>query len=398
MKILILHNRYQIPGGEEGVVQAEKALLEANGHQVALMEVTNDSITGLWGKLQAAASVVYSPTARQWVRQAIARFQPDIVHIHNFFPLLSPSVYDACREQGIPVVQTLHNYRLICPRAMPFRQGSICEACIGQPIPWQGVVHGCYRSSRTQSAAVATMLTWHRLRGTWEERVDAYIALTQFQKQKLLQAGFPADRIHVKPNFVFATDPLFQAIPREPFALFVGRLAEEKGVSLLLDAYRQGNLSLPLKIVGDGPLRQQLQQQASGLEQVSFLGQQPKTAVLDLMHRASFLVFPSLWYEGFPLTLAEAFSCHLPAVVPQLGSMAEIVSDRHNGLHFSANDATALAQTIAWATAHPDAMHQMGQNAYQTYLDCYTPTVNYQQLMAIYQSVMAAPQPQLVTT
>jgi glycosyltransferase involved in cell wall biosynthesis len=387
MKILILHNRYKIVGGEEGVVSAEHALLEASGHTVQVFELSSDQITGAWGKVNAAISGIYSIDSKQKVSVAIAQFKPDIVHVHNFFPLLSPSIYDACLAANIPVVQTLHNYRLICPKAMPFRDGNVCEDCFDQTVPWAGVLHGCYRNSRLQSAAVAAMLGFHRLQGTWHQRVDAYIVLSAFQKRIFVQAGLPEDRFFIKPNFAFAHEPPKNS-ERENFALFVGRLAEEKGVSVLLDAYRQGHLTMPLKIVGDGPLRQTLEKQVAELPHVTFLGRQNAKVVAQMMQKAQFLVFPSIWYEGFPLTIAEAYACKLPVIASNLGTMSEIVLDEVTGLHFEAGNSTDLAHKMKWAIAHPETLTSMGESAHQIYQTHYTPEINYQQLIQIYKSVI----------
>ena len=393
MKILVAHNRYQFAGGEDAVVQAESELLKLNGHKVLVLEVNNDEIVGAWRKAKAASSAIYSPASKKLVRAEIARFHPDVVHIHNFFPLLSPAVYDACRDARVPVVQTLHNYRLGCPKATLFRNGKSCEDCIGKQVPWPSVVHGCYRGSRAQSTVVAAMIALHRLRGTWWERVDAYIALTRFQKEKMVQAGLPPEKIYIKPNFVFDLNSLTDVNVANEYALFVGRLSEEKGVSILIDAYMQNDLCLPLKIVGDGPLRWSLQErvQVAGLENaIKFIGQQDKSAVAALMRNARFLVFPSIWYEGFPLTIAEAFACSLPVLAPRLGSMAEIVEDGVTGLLFEAGNSQQLADKVRWAKAHPMEMIGMGKNARRVYEAHYTPESNYQQLMTIYQQFISS--------
>jgi glycosyltransferase involved in cell wall biosynthesis len=390
MRVLLLHNRYQLAGGEDGVVKAEKSLLEVNGHQVDLLEVSNHEIKNAWDKVTAAVSAIYSHSAKERVSQEIEKFHPDIVHVHNFFPLLSPSIYDACREHNVPIVQTLHNYRLACPKAMPFRDGKICEDCIGQPIPWSGVVHGCYRNSRVQSSVVAAMNTWHRLRGTWQEYVDAYIVFTQFQKNKMIQAGLPTEKFHIKPNFVFDPGFLELNIHRSNYLLFVGRLSEEKGVSVLIDAYINENLDIPLKIVGDGPLLSEIQQKvenSNAKNVIEFLGFQDKSTVLSLMRDAQFLIFPSIWYEGFPLTIAEAFACGLPVIAPKLGGMAEIVDNEVNGLHFAAGNSAELAAKIQWAITHRESMNLMGNHARLKYESQYTPNTNYQQLIEIYQQV-----------
>ncbi len=389
MRVLLLHNRYQFVGGEESVVLAEKALLEAKGHQVILIETSNHDIVGVWGKANAAVSAIYSPASKQRVSAEITDFRPDIVHVHNFFPLLSPSVYDACQDAGVPVVQTLHNYRLGCPNALLLRDSKVCEDCLGKRMPWPGIVHGCYRGSRAQSAAVAAMLTFHWLRGTWQERVHAYIALTAFQKEKMVQAGLPKEKIHVKPNYVFTSERLGNNGLLGKYVLFVGRLSQEKGVATLIEAYLQNDLRIPLKIVGDGPLRGTLQArvQATGLAgAITFLGRQDKSAVLALMQTARFLVFPSIWYETFGLTMIEAFACGLPLIASRLGSMAEIVQDGVTGLHFESGNSVDLADKIQWAKEHPEEMIDMGKNARRVYETHYTPEANYQQLMAIYQA------------
>ncbi len=388
MKILQLHNRYQIIGGEEGVVQAENTLLTQNGHTVQLLEVTNDRITGIRAKLGAAIGAIYSRKAKQQVQATIQTFRPDIVHVHNFFPLLSPSIYDACQRCDIPVVQTLHNYRLICPKAMLFRDNQLCEVCVGKPFALQGIRSGCYRGSRSQTAVVSAMLALHSARGTWRNQISAYIALTDFQKQKLIQGGLPAHKIHVKSNFIdMPTRSVI--LPRENFVLFVGRLAEEKGAGLLIDAYTQ-DLHLPsLKLVGDGPLKDQLIQQvaAAGMsDRIIFLGRQDRPQVLNLMQRAQVLVFPSIWYEGFPLTLAEAFACGLPAIVPNLGSMAEIVNPGITGFHFIPQSSSDLLKTLRSALSSD--LNSLSRNASQVYQSHYTGSLNYDRLMSIYQSLL----------
>ncbi|MBD2328174.1 glycosyltransferase [Alkalinema sp. FACHB-956] len=385
MRILQLHNRYQIVGGEEGVVQSEQALLRQYGHSVELLEVSNDDLRNSWSKVLAAPQAIYSWTAKRLLCDRLAQFQPDIVHVHNFFPLLSPSIYDACHDRGIPVIQTLHNYRLICPKAMLFRENEICEACVGRSFAAPGVQYGCYRDSKAQTAIVAAMLSWHQWRNTWHDRVNGYIALTQFQRQKLIQGGLPGDRIHVKPNFVFVPPSL--PVDRQSYALFVGRLSEEKGVALLLEAYQRYGLDLPLKIVGDGPLRDHLQsqiQQDRLDDRIQLLGRRDKDTVLKLMRQAQVLVFPSIWYEGFPLTISEAFACGLPVIVPSFGSMAEIVRDSETGLHFIPRDVESLAQKLQWANSHAKELQVLGTHAQQQYKALYTPEANYEQLMTIY--------------
>lgn len=385
MKILFAHNQYQRPAGEDVVVQAELELLRSYHHTVDLFAVDNQSIQGAVSKAKAAIAAVYSQANKREFQAKIRQFQPDVVHVHNFFPLLSPALYDACHEEKIPVVQTLHNYRLICPNAKLFRQNQICESCVGKTVPLPGIIHRCYRDSAVQSAIVAAMITTHNLRQTWQERVDAYIALTPFQKAKMVQAGLPADKIHIKPNFLF--DP-GKAVPEQgAYALYVGRLWEEKGIATLIDAYIAHDIKIPLKIVGDGILQAELQQQVhqAGLDhRIEFLGWRSQSEVLALIRQSQFLVFPSVWYETFGLSMIEAFACSVPVIASRLGGMAEIVEDGQTGLSFEVGNSRDLAEKINWAIVHPERMRAMGQRGRSVYEAQYTPEANYQQLMTIY--------------
>ncbi|NJR39884.1 MAG: glycosyltransferase family 4 protein [Leptolyngbyaceae cyanobacterium CSU_1_4] len=390
MRILIAHNHYQVKAGEDVVVEAEMSLLQSHDHAIALLDADNLSIKGAIGKAKAALSVIYSLSSKQRLQEKIQQFRPDVVHVHNFFPLLSPSLYDACSEAKVPVVQTLHNYRITCPSANLFRDGKICETCRGKTVPLAGIVQRCYRGSLPESIAIAAMITTHNLRHTWQEKVDAYITLTSFQKAKMEQIGLPSHKIHVKPNFLF--DPLIlPPAPADPYALYVGRLWSEKGITTLIDAYIIQDIKIPLKIVGDGILQDSLQRQVqrAGLSQrIEFLGWQKKPEVLALMQKAQFLIFPSVWYETFGLSMIESFACSVPVIASRLGGMAEIVEDRQTGLLFEAGNPQDLAEKINWAIANPERMLTMGRNARSTYEQHYTPETNYRQLMSIYEKVI----------
>jgi glycosyltransferase involved in cell wall biosynthesis len=387
MKVLLLHNRYQIAGGEDIVVQAEKALLEANGHQVALLEANNDDITSFWKKAQAAANTIYSNSSKQWVSAEIASFLPDVVHVHNFLPLLSPSVYYACREANVPVVQTLHNYRLLCPNGLFFRDGKVCEDCLVKNVPWPGVVHNCYRGSKAGTTVVATMLSVHRALHTWTNMVDAYIALTEFARQKFIQGGLPAEKIVVKPNFVYS-DPS-QGNGQGGYALFVGRLSPEKGLETLLKAWEKIGKQLPLKIVGDGPLADMVADASQRLIGVEWLGRQPKEQVLTLMKEALVLVFPSMWYEGFPVVIAEAYAVGLPVIASNLGSPSSLIVHCRTGLHFRPNNPGDLTSQVEWVLNHPAEVTQMRQAARAEFEAKYTAQRNYQMLINIYHQLLS---------
>lgn len=394
MRILLLHNRYQQSGGEDMVVESERSLLESHGHAVELILADNEGIAGTIGLARAGMSAVYSLGSRHWIRSEIRHFQPDVVHVHNFFPLLSPSVYDACRAAGVPVVQTLHNYRLTCPNALLFRAGSICEDCLGKTMPWPGVVRGCYRGSRAQSAAVAMMIAAHRLRDTWRQRVDAFISLTAFQREVFVRAGLPPERLHLKPHFLF--DPGAGAHAPGGYALFVGRLSEEKGLATLIEAYRAHGVQLPLRIVGDGPMRSLLEQRAEGLAQVTFWGRQERSQVLEHMRQACFLVFPSDCYETFGITIIEAFSLGLPVMAARLGGTPELLAGGERGWLVEPGDPAAWARALAEAAGDRGGLARRGEAARAAYEAHYTPEENYRLLMGIYRSALQAARSRVV--
>jgi glycosyltransferase involved in cell wall biosynthesis len=386
MKILVAHNRYQQRGGEDAMVAAEIRLLEAHGHQVVRYLRENDELKarGPWGKVSAGIETLWSTKSLRQVRSLIQKEKPDVAHFHNIFPLISPAVYHACSQYGVPVVQTLHNYRLICPAATCLRAGRVCEECLGRNVARPAIVHGCYRGSHAATAAVASMLTVHRIMGTWQDKVDLYIALSEFARQKFIAGGLPAERIVVKPNFV-EPDPGNRQGKCE-YALFVGRLSEEKGIRVLLAACRELHGKIPLRIAGEGPLLNEIEQflSANGPSGITLVGRLTGTEVIRAMHEARFLVFPSIWFEGFPVSITEAFACGLPVIASRLGSMAEIVADKVTGLHFSAGDSQALAREIDWAWNHPQDMKQMGANARTEYENKYTASRNYELFVGLW--------------
>ncbi|NJO62455.1 MAG: glycosyltransferase family 4 protein [Richelia sp. RM2_1_2] len=384
MRILAIHNRYQIRGGEDECYEAEVSLLREMGQQVEVYEASNDRVAKL-GKLRLAADTVWSGEAYQTIEHQLQKYRPDVVHVHNFFPLISPSVYYAAKRAGIPVVQTLHNYRLLCPNALFFRDGKVCEDCLGQIIPYPGVIHGCYRENKVASAGVATMLGVHRTMKTWTKMVDLYITLTEFARQKFIAGGIPAEKIVVKPNFVRPEPEVGNG--SGGYALFVGRLSVEKGLDTLLAAWEHLDNQIPLKIVGDGPLADQVVAATKRLPLVEWLGRKPMAQVHELMGEAKFLVFPSKWYETFGRVAIEAFAKGTPVIAANIGAIAELVDSGRTGLHFRPGDAADLADKVKWVLANPEKLAQMRQEARLEFEAKYTADQNYQQLMEIYQQV-----------
>lgn len=380
MKILIVHNYYQQAGGEDVVFAAETQMLQNNGHTVITYTQHNDAV-GQMHPLKVAAGTIWSRTAYRQVRDIIQQQQPDIAHFHNTFMRISPSVYYACKREGVPVVQTLHNYRLLCPAATFYRDGKICEACLHSPAYLPAVQHGCYRQSRTASGVVAAMLNIHDIMRTWHQTVSRYIALSQFARDKFISAGFPADKIAVKPNFLL-DDPTTGAHDGDYF-LFVGRLTEEKGIRTLLNAW-EALPDVPLIIAGDGPLLPEIQQRLAqrNMPCVQLTGKLPRQDVLSLMQRAQALIFPSEWYEGMPITILEAFACGTPVITSRLGVQGELVQDGVTGIHFTAGDGAALAQAVRQFQAVDSRPLQLA--ARQAYETQFTPEQNYEALLAVY--------------
>jgi glycosyltransferase involved in cell wall biosynthesis len=386
MKILVAHNRYQFSGGEDAVVRDEVEMLRRRGHSVEVLEQNNEAIHGLSGKLTASKSIFYSTASRKRMKQAIHDLRPDVVHIHNWFPMLSPSIILEADGAGIPVVQTLHNFRMICANAILYRDGGVCTDCAGKMLPLDGVVHGCYRGSRAGSAIVTAAYAFHRFMHTWD-RVDLFIAVSDFEREILVGGGLPAERLVVKPNFV-GSDTWEAERKAEDVALFVGRLSPEKGLGTLLSAWSTGKIPLRLKIIGDGPMAQNVRSSAAGNTDVEYLGAQPQNAVYREMAKAKFLVFPSEWFETFGRTVVEAFAQGTPVLAADLGAVRELVEDGVTGYRFAPGNVDAL---IAGAHLFPGGKEyeQMRANCRALFLRKFTAEVNYGLLTEIYTRAIA---------
>jgi glycosyltransferase involved in cell wall biosynthesis len=389
MKIVIVHNSYQQPGGEDVAFAGEYRLLKQYGHTVVAYCRSNQEIDSMSmaQRLTMPKRMIFADDSKREIRELLRSERPDLVHVHNTFMMISPSIYETCQEMSVPVLQTLHNFRLLCPAWTLSREGRVCEECVDHGL-WRSVWHGCYRNSRLMTAGVALMLQVHRSRGTWNDSVDGYVALSEFARRKFVDSGLPASKLHVKPNFV-QDDPGARDAPGH-YALFVGRLSPEKGVATLLSAWEKLKQSIPLVIVGDGPLRQSLECEASarGLSSVKFRGWLTGEETRAAMKRAAFLVIPSLWYEGFPMIVAEAFACGTPVICSRLGTLEEIVEDQRTGLHFSHGDADDLGHKVEWAWAHRSQVGAMGKAARNEYENRYTAEKNYSLLMEIYEQTM----------
>lgn len=386
MRILLVHNRYQQAGGEDTVFWSESSLLSEHGHDVEHVIYDNSTINSFFQKIISGLSIVYNPASARALRMKIRDFHPNIIHVHNFLPLVSPSVFFVAKRNNIPVVLTLHNYRLLCPSAILFYHGHIYEKSIHSILPWDAIWKGVYRNSRIQTALVALMTATHTVLGTWKNKVDCYIALTHFAKSKFENAAIsiPVEKLQVKPNFVEDCGRIESE--REDYFLFIGRLTEEKGIRTLLKAASLYNFKFV--VIGEGPLAKEVEDFARHNPETTYTGQLPKEAVIDHLRRCKALIFPSTWFEGFPVTIIEAFSAGTPVLASDMGGMKEIIQDGVNGLHFKAGNENDLAAKIIELNENTDLLKELSRNARLTYLKHYTPSQNYHKLIGVYEKVL----------
>lgn len=360
-------------------------MLRRRGHAVEVLGFDNEAVAGVAGRVASAASAFYSIPSHRRVSAALKSFRPEILHVHNFLPTLSPAIFFAATEAGVPVVQTLHNYRFICANAQLFREGRVCELCREQRSILPGIRFGCYRGSRLGSAVVGASMAVQAGLGTWERRVARYIALSEFAATKLGEFRVPRERIRVKPNFV-PDGGTGKGLGG--YALFVGRLSEEKGLDTLLAADRLGRLPMPVRIVGDGLLRSKMEEGcAREGSQLVFCGPKSAAEVRELMREATALLVPSLWYEGFPMVMVEALSLGLPVIASRIGGLPEIVEDGVCGLLHDPGDSEALLGALCAMEAQCAAMRS---EARARYLERYSEEINHAQLLAIYQEAIHA--------
>lgn len=394
MKVLLVHNFYgsEAPSGENLVFQAEKALLEQHGNTVTNFTRHSDEIRaqGAWGTLKGALATPWNPWMAAAVAEKVAAWQPDVVHVHNTFPLISPSIFSAIGGKAARVL-TLHNYRLFCPAAIPMRSGKVCTACLDTRSVWPAVRHGCYRESRAATVPLALNVALHRHLGTWRRQVDAFVSLSDFQRRRMVEAGLPPGRVHVKPNFYPGSPAVIPWTKREDYAVFAGRLTPEKGVMSLLRAWSEWSSvhgdAPELRIVGDGPLRAELEGMAANLP-VRFLGQLSAEEAQAQIARGRLLVLPSECFEGFPMVVREAFAFGTPVAVSNLGPLPSIVESGRNGVVFEPADPSSLASTVRMACQASHFLERLAKGARQTFEERYTEDANYKMLMRIYEAAI----------
>lgn len=385
MRILIIHNYYQQPGGEDAAFSQEVALLRRHGFTVKTMEFTNDGFgRSLAGLVGGALKSLYNPVSARQVEEVIADFDPDVMHIHNLFYTASPSVIQIARQWSVPVVMTLHNYRLVCNNGLLMRSsGTPCESCLSKTIPLDGIRHGCFRNSALQSAQLTAITSLHKLTGLWRS-VDRYIVLTEFARRKILESSLnlTPEQVVVKPNSI-AQANYVQAAPRADNFLYVGRLSSEKGISVLLDAARMTDRRID--IVGDGPMRTAVEELAASQPNLRYLGKLSQEQVRERMRNCRALLVPSVWYEGLPTVILEAFASGTPVICSDQQNLNSIVRHGRTGHLFETGNAASLATALQTITDAQCARY--GQAGLDQFNLTYTEQASLRQLSAIYASV-----------
>jgi glycosyltransferase involved in cell wall biosynthesis len=388
MRILLVHNSYQESGGEDIVFEQERSLLQRAGYTVSEYRRSNWEIADYSAidRIMLAPETVWSRPARRDFFSVLRREKPDIVHVHNTFIVISPSIFSACKQARIPVVQTLHNYRMFCAAGSFFHHGLVCEECLDHG-PLRSLRYGCYRDSRAATAVTAMMIAFHSKRSTWAREIDAFFVLTDFARSRFIKAGLPAEKLRLKPNFI-CPDPGLRTA-EGTYVLFVGRVSPEKGIRTLLSAFDFLPNHIPLRVVGDGPSRAELEQLTRGRRNnICFDGRLSRDETINAIKGARFLVFPSELYENFPLTILESFACGVPVIASAMGAMKEIVSAGRTGLHFRPGDARDLADKIHVAWSHPTLMLNYGSSARIEFQNNFTAEKNLEILSDTYESLL----------
>ena len=388
MKILLCHNYYRQRGGEDISFDTECQLLRDSGHEVITYTRHNDDTQNAT-RISSAINTVWNRHSFQEVTALIKKHRPDILHATNTFPLLSPACLMAAKKQRVPVVLALRNYRLICPKAVLLKDNKVCHECVGKLFAAPAVRNRCYRNSYSGSMVVASMLTIHKLMNSWNRAVTRYFTLTQFAKQTFVDAGFDADKISVKPNFI---DTRLQPAAKSEIrheAVFVGRLSEEKGIRSMLEAWKTVPGDFKLKVIGDGPLEHLIRDASNQQSNIEFIGRLDLAKTLEAIRCAEMLIMPSIWYETFGRTIIEAYSVGTPVVVSRMGAMQELVKEGSTGVLFEPGNAHDLSRSVNSLLGAPEQLHAMRSAARREYEQNYTSETNYKHLMKLYEQTIA---------
>ncbi len=385
LRVLFAHNRYRNRGGEDESRDQEMLILRSNGQEVFEYLVDNKDISGT-NYLSAGLQSVWSKQQQGHISSVIREVRPDILKVDNYFPILSPSVFEAAKSMGVSTVLSVRNYRLICPGTSLFRDGKICQDCVGSKFALPAIRHKCYRGSYVQSAAVSIGNSFAHMRGTWRDSIDRYIAVSEFVKRELIRGGFPGHKISVKSNSIVDTGV---GDGSGAYALFVGRLIPEKGIRTMLDAWKRIGASLPLKIIGEGALEEQVMEASLNNPAIEYLKRKPISEVCDYMGRATVLVFPSEWYEPFGRSIVEAYSKGTPVIAADTEPMRDMIEDGKTGLFFKPGDSGDFATKVLSLIQDTKHLSYMRDQSRQRYLANYSAEQNYRQLREIFDHAMS---------
>lgn len=379
MKILQVHNIYQGKTGEEAVLNEEKKVLEENGHKVVQYIKDNSSLkrSSLTDKLKVFADLTSSHQIGKEFAELIDKERPDVCHVHNTFPLVTPVVYQVAQSKNVPVVQTLHNYKMVCTNSLLFRDGEVCELCLNESL-YKSVKYRCYRGSYIATAAQAHVIQYHRKIGTWDNAIDKYICLTDFQRDKLISGGMNSEKMLVKHNFLSEAGTNLQL---GSFFLFVGRLNDSKGLQDLLYLFRQ-NKSSKFVLIG----KSENPEVFSEFGNVDYLGEQERNVVLEHMRKCRAVLFPSKYYEGMPMVILEAFSHKKLVIARNTGAMSSMIKHEFNGFKF--DDRTTFLNLVELVDQNETLSQQLGENAFRDYEEKYSKEVGYKNLINAYSAVL----------
>ncbi|GAB3024493.1 glycosyltransferase family 4 protein [Spirosoma pulveris] len=383
MRILSVHNEYLIRGGEEESRLAEVAILKQFGNDVSSYIENNKKVADL-SKVSVALRTFWSKESHKVVKDLLKAKRHDLIHVQNFFPLVSPSVYYAAQSEGVPVVQAVRNYRFLCSNSFFYRDGHVCELCLKKSFKTEAIQNKCYRDNRAASVTAASMHLFHSLLPTWN-RIDKFIAVSEFVKRKMIEGGFPSHKISVKPNFVYP-DPGV-SLNKEDYIVYVGRLQAEKGIMRLLEAVRSLNSNIKVKIVGEGTLKPDVLEYIKDMN-VEYLGKKTLLETYDIIGKARALVIPSLWHEPFGRVVVEAYAKGTPVIGSNMGGIPELIDDGVTGFTYDAENAQQLASKIEFIFQNPLLALEMGRAAREAYLAKYTPESNYKMMMDIYGEIL----------
>jgi len=380
MKILIIHNYYQNPGGEEIVVKREKELLEKNGHQVILYTKSNNELKKIKNWPRILKNLKFNKKVYSDLRKLIKKEKPNLAHIHNTFFIISPSAYLACKHENLPIVQTLHNFRFLCPNATLSNKKGICESCIKQKNFKPALKNKCYHNSLIYTSLIIKILKFLKKQVLDKKLINQFIVLSNFQKNIFIKAGFDKNKLNLKPNFVENLSPNYK---KQNYAVYLGRIDKGKGLRNLIKIWQK--INFPLKIIGTGELFEKLKKQNKN-KNIKFLGYIENKKAIEILKKANFSILPSAWYEACPNLIIESYASATPIIGSNIGSIAEYIKNNKTGILINLKNENQTIKTINSIIADKKSLRKFSKNARKQYEKLFIPEKNYKTLIKIYKS------------